>query len=249
MAGALYVPCRKEISACKCLLALVTASDERLLNAAVAVLAKRGYDGATTREIADLAGVNEVTLFRRFRSKENLVEAVLARNRDRSLQALESVLSAEADSEPAACLRKVGRKLTHSAEADSDFLVLVVAEARRKKGVAKARSSLVRAVVRRLGKYFGDQVRRGSLREVDPEAAALTFLSFLVYTSLLRGVTPDIAGGGEKALDEFIDIFVRGIAGERNPATPRGRRKDRGRRAIRPSVRARGSRAQVPVSY
>ena len=231
------------------MLASVTASEERLLDAAVAVLAKRGYDGATTREIADLAGVNEVTLFRRFRSKENLLDAVLARNRDRSLRALESVLSDEAGSDPAACLRKEGRGLTHSTQADSDFLVLVVAEARRKKGVAKARSSLVRAVVRRLGRYFEDEMKRGALREVDPEAAALTILSFLEYTSLLRGVTPDIAGGGEKALDEFIDIFVHGIAGEKNLAAARGRRKHRGRRAIQQQAQARGSRTRLPASY
>ncbi len=219
----------------------VNVTEDKLLDAAVAVLAKRGYDGATTREIADQADVNEVTLFRRFRSKENLVEAVLARNRDRSLEMLESVLSAEADSEPAACLRKVGRKLTHSTEAESDFLVLVVAEARRKKGVAKARSSLVRALVRRLSHYFEAQIARGALRDVDPEAAALTFLSFLVYTSLLRGVTPNIAGGGEKALDEFIDIFVRGIAEEKNPASVRGRKKRLERNTIRRIPRARES--------
>lgn len=51
---------------------------EQLLEAAVKVFADAGFRGATTRRIAQEAGVNEVTLFRQFGSKEGLiVEAVL----------------------------------------------------------------------------------------------------------------------------------------------------------------------------
>jgi AcrR family transcriptional regulator len=51
----------------------------RLLAAAARVYAQHGYTGATTRRIAREADVNEVTLFRLFRSKDALVdEAVRA---------------------------------------------------------------------------------------------------------------------------------------------------------------------------
>lgn len=51
---------------------------EHLLEAAVKVFANAGFRGATTRRIAQEAGVNEVTLFRQFGSKEGLIiEAVL----------------------------------------------------------------------------------------------------------------------------------------------------------------------------
>ncbi len=48
-----------------------------LLNAAARVFARDGLDGATTRAISREAGVNEVTLFRQFGSKEHLIEAVV----------------------------------------------------------------------------------------------------------------------------------------------------------------------------
>jgi AcrR family transcriptional regulator len=41
------------------------------------VFARDGLDGATTRAISREAGVNEVTLFRQFGSKEHLIEAVV----------------------------------------------------------------------------------------------------------------------------------------------------------------------------
>lgn len=54
-----------------------TVADDRLLEAALEVIAREGYAGATTRQIAAEAGVNEVTLFRRFGSKKGLMMAAV----------------------------------------------------------------------------------------------------------------------------------------------------------------------------
>src|SRR5580698_8019624 len=48
---------------------------ERILTAAREVIGRKGKRGATTREIADVAGVNEATLFRHFGTKEALLVA------------------------------------------------------------------------------------------------------------------------------------------------------------------------------
>jgi AcrR family transcriptional regulator len=48
-----------------------------LLSAAARVFARDGLEGATTRAISREAGVNEVTLFRHFGTKEHLIEAVV----------------------------------------------------------------------------------------------------------------------------------------------------------------------------
>src|ERR1700675_5043848 len=57
----------------------VDLTRERLLDAAAQTFSTDGLRGATTREIARKAGVNEVTLFRHFKSKEQLLRAVLLR--------------------------------------------------------------------------------------------------------------------------------------------------------------------------
>lgn len=53
---------------------------QRLLNAAAKIFARDGLNGATTRAIAEEAGVNEVTLFRHFQSKDGLIAAVVGEN-------------------------------------------------------------------------------------------------------------------------------------------------------------------------
>jgi AcrR family transcriptional regulator len=53
---------------------------DRLLAAAARIFARDGLTGATTRAIAREAGVNEVTLFRHFQTKDRLLAAVVGQN-------------------------------------------------------------------------------------------------------------------------------------------------------------------------
>ncbi len=55
----------------------------KILDAAQRVYAEHGFRGATTRRIAEMAGVNEVTLFRIFGSKEALLEEAVKPNATR----------------------------------------------------------------------------------------------------------------------------------------------------------------------
>jgi TetR/AcrR family transcriptional regulator len=78
-------------------LAPATEKEKAIINAAVKLFGERGIDGATTAEIARVAGVTEKTLFRYFPSKSDLVKRVLFPSllRDglnRSWEALESLL-------------------------------------------------------------------------------------------------------------------------------------------------------------
>ena len=58
---------------------------DQLIHAALQVYSQGGSRGATTRRIAELAAVNEVTLFRHFGSKDALISAALGWLADRAL--------------------------------------------------------------------------------------------------------------------------------------------------------------------
>lgn len=60
---------------------------EKILDVTAAVYADAGYRGTTTRRIAAEAGVNEVTLFRHFGSKDELIKAALKREHARMISA------------------------------------------------------------------------------------------------------------------------------------------------------------------
>ena len=61
------------------------ASRQKLLAAAARIYGESGFRGATTRRIADEAGVNEVTLFRLFGSKSALIAEALREHAPRAV--------------------------------------------------------------------------------------------------------------------------------------------------------------------
>lgn len=67
---------------------------QRILLAARQLMAQAGFKSATTRKIAEAAGVNEVTLFRHFGSKENIL-ATLVEEMASVRPALEESLESE----------------------------------------------------------------------------------------------------------------------------------------------------------
>ena len=56
-----------------------TETEEKILDAALKVFARKGYDAATTRAIAEESGFTEMTLFRKFQTKKNLFNQVMDR--------------------------------------------------------------------------------------------------------------------------------------------------------------------------
>jgi AcrR family transcriptional regulator len=52
---------------------------EKIISAAMTAYAESGFQGATTRRVAEIAGVNEVTIFRNFGSKAALMDEALFR--------------------------------------------------------------------------------------------------------------------------------------------------------------------------
>ncbi len=55
------------------------SSKDKLMVAAIDLIAKKGYKGVTTEEIAIVAGLSKETLFRHFGSKQNLLKTAVDR--------------------------------------------------------------------------------------------------------------------------------------------------------------------------
>ena len=45
----------------------------RIMNAAIELIKEKGYSATTTKDIANLAKVNECTIFRKFKSKKDII--------------------------------------------------------------------------------------------------------------------------------------------------------------------------------
>ncbi len=193
------------------------STEQRILDAALKVFASEGYTGATTRRIAEEANVAEVTLFRKFQSKENLLKEVLFKNRA-AFSALDNLFQPEKDSDLETDLRILGKnvaKVMKDNKEDSKrrmLMYMLFEEGRRRPEVAEVISSIFQINITRLKEYFEIQIKKGKMREINPRSAAITFISYFVYTSLVRGVFGDsFLGDNDEEIDRFIEIFTKGI--------------------------------------
>ena len=54
-----------------------TARQQEIINAAIGIISKQGYQELTTKHLAESVGVSEAALYRHFDSKTDLVHSIL----------------------------------------------------------------------------------------------------------------------------------------------------------------------------
>lgn len=67
-------------------------TEQKILDAALKIFAARGYSSATTKSIAEESGFSEFTLFRTFKTKENLFNKVLKQNIEKMQKELTNLM-------------------------------------------------------------------------------------------------------------------------------------------------------------
>lgn len=203
-------------------------AEQKILDAALRVFANDGYTGATTRRIAEEANVAEVTLFRKFQSKENLLKEVLIKNRA-EISELDNLFRIDKDVDIETDLCILGKNILKDLKdkkKDSKhrmFMFMLFEEGRRRPEVGEILTSVFQMYITRLSEYFELQIKNKKMRNINPRSAALTFVSYFVYTSLLRGVVDDcFLGNGDEEIERFIDIFTNGILKAEDTQVRRG---------------------------
>ncbi len=185
---------------------------ERILDAATEIFASQGYTGATTRAIAALAGVNEVTLFRHFGSKRNLFQAMVERNS--ALPWMEKALQSEITGDLHRDLTSIATYiLTMMIQHHREILMSLV-EAQRQPEMQPVITFIPSQLRQALAGFLQQQVRQGAVRPVDPLVAAQALLGMLLAYSIGTGTLPEGLAQqptGEVAA-QFVDIFLQGIA-------------------------------------
>jgi AcrR family transcriptional regulator len=157
------------------------ATTDRIIDAFLELAADRGIESTTTREIAEAAHVNEVTLFRNFGDKANLAREAL-RRRMPVLPRAEPIDS----SSPASAFGGVVRRvwlLRDLMVDNAEVLELAISATRRRPRIAAEIRDLPLSAIR-LIKAALQQSRRHLRKDVDVEGAALALIGLVVLTIL-----------------------------------------------------------------
>lgn len=187
------------------------ATTRLLLEAATSVFARRGYDAATTKEIARGAKVNETLIQRYFGSKAGLLEAILE-------QAISVRRTMEMDAEAPKDLKHILESFFSGvcveSGHDKEFQKLVASRAildpriaaLMRKKVFEARKTLIR---RRLEGLQAEGLVRRNIN-LDPLSHAITSLRFALgfFDTVVLGFPEKKI---QRVVDEVIDQMMHGL--------------------------------------
>jgi len=193
---------------------------EALLEAAIKVFGESGIRGATTRRISEEAGVNEVTLFRHFRSKDDLIEAALSAY----VKRIETPALPDVPVDPRAELLDWCRVHYRELYKRRSFIRKAMGEYEEHPGHC---AQGMRASVRfadELADYLG-RLRRAGLASGDwnDRAATNILLGAIFADAMGRDSMPErYPYSMRDGVDHYVDLLLSAI-GARTATRPRGR--------------------------
>jgi len=182
----------------------------RIMEAASQLFTEKGFAGTTTRAIAELAGVNEVTIFRHFGTKEKLAMAIMDQFGGMAIaEDMEIRLSGDYVQD----LTIIGHMMMNVMTERIDAIRMAICEAGNFPEFRQVVAENPRQLRRMLARYFERQMQANSIHPGHPEALAQAFLGMFFSYTVLRGflldsLQPEISS--EEIVEQFVTLFVRG---------------------------------------
>jgi len=202
------------------------------------LFARQGFQGTTTRQIAEAAQVNEAIIFRHFPTKDDLYWSVIehkieSRNGREHLR--DRLLEAGGDLDVFATIAE--EILDRQAKDTTMSRLLLFSGLENHRLSQRFFRTYVANYYEILADHIRERIRRGEFRDVDPLLAARGFLGMVVYHSWVQ----ELFGGkrfqkfdNQQVSKTLADIWLAGML-QRNSAPKRVRSAQNGTDPGKPS--------------
>ena len=175
----------------------------QLIDTAMNVFAEKGVEAATVKDLSEAAGVAPGLLYHYFRSKDDLLRAVLERHY--FLPQLHQITSPDRNRPANEVLREVAQGFAAVLREHRQVLQMMLREAPSNPAVAERIERARREGVRLLDEYLRSRVAAGELRPHDTAAAA----RLLLYAAFMAHLTETPT---DAFLPAVVEIVLHGIA-------------------------------------
>lgn len=199
---------------------------EQILDAALKVFSRKGFDAARTKEIAKEAGISEALLFKNFPTKESLLE-----NLSRMCMRLvlkpfvfapvERIIEEKKDAPLEELLVSVVRDRIELVRKNSALFSTIAAEAVRRPALrASFEAEMLPEIMRIFKKVFEPRMRSGEIRaELDLDFLARSGMSLVAGYLVVSDFFPDSIAhrGDEEEIARIVRLFLDGIRADEAP--------------------------------
>jgi AcrR family transcriptional regulator len=194
----------------------VAARRQAIVEAAIGVFAQHGFDDATTDDIARAAGLSKGGLYWHFKSKDDILAAILIQLFDQELGTLQQMLAAEGAVAP-----RLRQLVAHGVDAmlQLEALLPVMLEfyalAARKSDVRQFLQQYYQRYHKLLAELFEQGFARGEFHRGTAEAAAITLIAHLEGMGLLWAIAPELVPLADRSVTA-IELLLRGLMAEQD---------------------------------
>ncbi|MBI9048008.1 MAG: TetR/AcrR family transcriptional regulator [Anaerolineaceae bacterium] len=188
---------------------------EKILVAAANKFSAKGFASTTTKEIAEDAGVNEVTIFRIFKTKQNILESIIQKYSGLPdlLQMMQGRFSGNLE-EDLLILSKTFHMIFMER---ADAIRLLLCEASRFEGLQNVMSKIPEQLTSTLAVVFEKHISEGSIKEFDPRLMAQAFFGFYFSLGITRNILQNSIVNDmpeDEIFRQFVELFLSGIQQE-----------------------------------
>ena len=187
-------------------------TEEKIVHSTFDIIQKEGITKATTKKIAAEAGVNEVTVFRKFNNKQNLIEITKAYYFQILINKLRAIFEFSQDEETEEYLRSNFAELINLPESEFSIIKVAMEEVRTIPDKKLLVAQITDVILDKFEEFFTLQIKKGKIRDVNPRVLgtlcfSITFQSLVLWKIYNETVDLD----GIDYTGEFLDIIYNGI--------------------------------------
>lgn len=194
---------------------------KKILDAALKTFSIDGYSGSTTKKIAEEANVAEVTLFRKFKSKENLLLEVLSHNKA-TLSTMDMVSKIDMNNDIRSQLTTIISNILNSSQNDYEFnkftmmFSILIQESLRNPKIEDILVTFVKDKIDFFKEFFDYQLNNNNIREVDTRMLSFILISFILTRVIFKSffskkIQESLLDDPTKQINPFVDILINGI--------------------------------------
>jgi AcrR family transcriptional regulator len=193
----------------------ISKTRDKILEAAIRLFAEKGFNGTTTKEIAEKAGVNEALIFRYFSTKRDLYGAIIERKikEDPKIELpLETFRETKDDW---LIFKSLGTRMFECVEKDPSFLRLLYFSALEGHELSDMfLDTYVQHLRTLLSNYIEERVSEGAFKNISSILAARAFIGMFINYIIaqeLFGEKKKKKIKKEDVVETFVKIFLEGI--------------------------------------
>ena len=185
--------------------------EEKIIIASFQIIEKEGISGATTKKIATQAEVSEVTLFRKFKNKQNIIEVAKEYFYNHLIEKLNEIFEFTPEISVEEYLTDCFYELVNLTDTELNIFKIGMEEVRNIPSENKLFLKISETIMEKLKNFFTLKIQRNEMRKINPDIMALTIFGILFESIILwkvYGKTPKYPL--DKYIEDFLDIFLNG---------------------------------------